>query len=251
MGLWAPALSKGGGSAVRTDQDALESVPASASLAYADDNIVLRSPFDRWLSRLHGPRSFLRVVAKLSRQKYGARDDLMRATILRRFGISVGKYTYGHRPLCYKNSPVAAIGAFCSFGPNIGLSMGNHPVNLVSTSPVFYLDKWGIVTETRNDVLPPDGPIHIGHDVWIGIDATLLSGINIGNGAVIAAGAVVTRDVPPYAIMGGVPAKLIRYRFDEPTISRLLASKWWTWPDEKLRAEAASFLNPASFNLEP
>lgn len=220
-------------------------------LDYPPDNILLRSGFDRWLSRARLPRSLLRSVQKYSRSKYEARDDLMRATVERRFGIPVGKYSYGYKQFCYKNSPVLEIGAFCSFGPNIGVSMGNHPIHLVSTSPVFYLDKWGIVPRTRDEVLPADGPIRIGHDVWIGLDVTLLTGITIGHGAVIAAGAVVTKDVPPYAMVGGVPAKLIRYRFDEPTIERLLASKWWLWPDDRLRTEAEAFLNPASFNSAP
>jgi serine acetyltransferase len=78
-------------------------------------------------------------------------------------------------------------------------------------------------------------PIHIGHDVWIGARVFIRDGVKIGNGAVVAAGSVVVKDVPDYAIVGGVPAKIIRYRFSEEMIAELLNLKWWEWPEEKLR----------------
>jgi virginiamycin A acetyltransferase len=215
-------------------------------LDYPRDNIVLASAFDRWLSRVYVPRYLLRPIQKLSRRKYRFRDDLLRAMVENRFGIKVGKYSYGYKQFCFKGSPVAEIGAFCSFAPGINLSLGNHPTHLVSTSPVFYLA--GIATRPRPEVVQKNGPIYIGHDVWIGLNATLLTGIRIGHGAVIAAGAVVTKDVPPYAIVGGVPARLIRYRCDGLTRERLLRTRWWLWPDDRLRAEAESFLDIARFN---
>ncbi|WP_269799630.1 CatB-related O-acetyltransferase [Geodermatophilus chilensis] len=87
----------------------------------------------------------------------------------------------------------------------------------------------------------------IGNDVWIGNRVTILRGVHVGDGAVLAAGAVVTRDVPPYAIVGGVPARLIRWRFPEPIREALARSQWWTWPDELIRERIADFSDPELF----
>lgn len=217
------------------------------TLVFAPDDIVIRSPLHQRFLRLGVPRFLLRKVAKWSRWTYGARDDFMRAVVAQRFGIRVGKYTYGYRPLCSSRSTIAEIGSFCSIATQIRISDGNHPLDLVSTSPAMYLKDWGIAENDYAHTIRNDERIVIGHDVWIGMGATLLTGITIGHGAVIAAGAVVTKDVPPYAIMGGVPAKLIRYRFDPQTIDKLLASAWWTWPDEVIRAKAPLLLDPAAF----
>ena len=94
------------------------------------------------------------------------------------------------------------------------------------------------------EIDPRNIPVTMGHDVWIGRDVTLLCGTHIGTGAVVAAGAVVTKDVPPYAIVGGVPAKILKYRFDPKTIAGLLASEWWLWPDDKIKARIGDFFDP-------
>ncbi len=216
-------------------------------LVYAPDNIVLNSRLDKWISNWRLPKRALRSIGKRSRNLYGARDDLMRATLSNRFGISIGKYSYGYKKFCYRNSKVVEIGAFCSLGPNITISNGNHPIDIVSTSPAFYLADWGITDRPPQLGSSKNGPISIGHDVWIGMNVTLLSGITIGHGAVVAAGAVVTKDVPPYAVVGGVPARVIKYRFDGATIERLLESAWWTWPDDELRANAEQFADVLRF----
>ncbi|WP_281040324.1 MULTISPECIES: CatB-related O-acetyltransferase [unclassified Mesorhizobium] len=85
------------------------------------------------------------------------------------------------------------------------------------------------------DGLGTRGPIVVGHDVWIGARAIIMSGVTIGNGAVIGAGSVVTKDVPPYAIVAGSPARIIRYRFSPDVVDRIQASEWWTWSDERIR----------------
>lgn len=108
------------------------------------------------------------------------------------------------------------IGKFCSIGPNFCCGLGIHPTDGISTSPDFYRGK---IAEHK--------PITIGNDVFIGANVTILDGVTIGDGAVIAAGAVVTKDVPPYAIVGGVPAEVKTYRFDQPTIAKLLEKQWW------------------------
>lgn len=216
-------------------------------LDYAPDDMVLKS---RWEERLVG-RDFssfmLRKLRRLSRIRYGRKSDLIRAVIKGMTGIHVGKYTYGFEHMCFKGSPVAAIGAFTSIAENVNVSKGNHPVDRVSTHPFFFLRSFGFRPDSQPDVAPKNNPIVIGHDVWIGRDVTILTNVTIGNGAVIAAGAVVAKDVPPYAIVGGVPARVIRYRFDEETVAKINASAWWTWSDDKLRNDIERFLDVKTF----
>ena len=128
------------------------------------------------------------------------------------------------------------IGRFCSIAGNVHVVIGNHPTNtFVSTHPAFFSTKKQAGFSFTNQQLfhesvyadDQNHQVLIGSDVWIGFGATILSGISIGDGAVIAAGSVVTKDVPPYAISGGVPAKIIRYRFEPDTIQFLLSDKWW------------------------
>ncbi len=120
------------------------------------------------------------------------------------------------------------IGKFCSIGPEVRIGLGKHPLRLKSTFSGFYTsgDYYGVKQEYKNDE-PAYERIIIGHDVWIGARAMILDGVTVGTGAVIAAGAVVTKNVPPYAIVGGVPAKIISYRFSENEIDKLLRSEWW------------------------
>lgn len=130
------------------------------------------------------------------------------------------------------------IGAFCSIGSSCSIGGGVHPTDRVSTSPVFYdssncfREKNYISADSRNPVKQPQ--TIIGNDVWIGENVFVSAGVNIGDGAVIGAHAVITKDVPPYAIVAGVPAKILRYRFDEATIKELMATQWWEWSEEKL-----------------
>jgi acetyltransferase-like isoleucine patch superfamily enzyme len=159
----------------------------------------------------------------------------------------VGKYTYGFAPLCRDNSTVVEIGAFTSIASNVNYSYGNHPLKSVSTHPFFFLSEVGFVETSIPEFLPRPSHITIGHDVWIGRDATILTNVNIGTGAVVAAGAVVTTDVPPYAIVGGVPAKIIRMRFDAEKVENLLRTAWWTWNDQKLRSRIHDFVDPETF----
>ncbi len=133
-------------------------------------------------------------------------------------------------------------GRFCSLANGIYFSMGgNHSMKSVTTSP---LDVGGVIKDIFGKVRPDLRPIPdvriqhrqiiFGHDVWMGKSATIMGGVKIGNGAVIGANAVVAKDIPPYAIAVGNPARVIKYRFDAETIKKLLAVKWWNWSLEKI-----------------
>lgn len=128
---------------------------------------------------------------------------------------TIGAHTYMRSGDIFHGS---SIGRYCSIGQNvtIGQDPRNHPIHWVSTSPPLFA---GYISECTSSI--------IGHDVWIGHEAVIMAGIKVGHGAVIARNAVVTRDVDPYQIVGGNPARPIKYRFDEDVISELLQAKWW------------------------
>ena len=130
------------------------------------------------------------------------------------------------------------IGKFCSIacGTKFLFNCANHTLKSLSTYtfPLFY-EEWGLEKSDVASAWDNKGDIVIGNDVWIGYEAVIMAGVHIGNGAIIAARAVVTKDVPPYTIVGGVPARLIRKRFDEEVIRELETLKWWDWSAEKIQ----------------
>ena len=138
----------------------------------------------------------------------------------------IGAYSYINYKSLVQN---ATIGNYCSIAHNVSIGLGQHPTNLFSTSPIFYKIKNALEVKVLSVdyEFNENAPIHIGHDVWVGANAIIMDGVKIGNGAVIAAGAVVTKNVPAYAVVGGVPAKIIKYRFIEEKINKLEESEWW------------------------
>lgn len=129
------------------------------------------------------------------------------------------------------------IGNYCSVGPGCKLGLGEHDLNAISTFPKLNNG------HGKMELFNMDAPAVIGHDVWLGANVVVKQGVHISTGAVIGAGAVVTKDVPPYAIAVGVPAKIMKYRFDEEKIQRILSSRWF----EKNLKEAKEIINQNGF----
>ncbi|GAC1648230.1 MAG: CatB-related O-acetyltransferase [Herpetosiphon sp.] len=152
----------------------------------------------------------------------------------------VGAWSYGRpRIFAWGEGAQLSIGRYCSFANDVEIMLGGeHRVDWVTTYPFNIL-----VPEASSITGHPHtkGDVIIGNDVWVGYGALVLSGVTIGNGAVVAARSVVTRDIPAYAIVGGNPARHIKYRFDEQTIRRLQELAWWDWPRDKV-VDAAPYL---------
>ncbi len=157
----------------------------------------------------------------------------------------IGAHTYIQKKANIFN---AKIGRFCSIASGVTIAPGVHKTDGVSTHPVFFIQntpllyKYAII-----DAYETSKPVIIGNDVWIGEKAIIIDGLTIGTGAIIGAGAVVTKDVPPYAVVGGVPAKIIKYRFSDKVIAQLLASEWWEKSDEWLKNHHTCFTNQELF----
>ncbi len=166
--------------------------------------------------------------------------------------IEIGNYTmyndYVHDPRDFEKNNVLyhypvngdklKIGKFCSIacGAKFLFTSANHTMRSLSTYPFpIFFEEWELDAKNICEAWDNKGDIVIGNDVWIGFEAVILSGVTIGDGAIIGTRAVVTKDVPPYTIVGGIPAKPIRKRFDDETIAQLEALNWWDWDEETIR----------------
>lgn len=162
--------------------------------------------------------------------------------------IIVGDYTYVDDPELARDfeknvlyhfdfiGDKLVIGKFCAIANKVTFIMNgaNHPLNGVSTYPFYIFGNGWESAAPKPGELPYKGDTHIGNDVWIGYDATIMPGVTVGNGAIIASKSVVTKDVPAYAVVAGNPARILKMRFDDETIARLESLSWWDWPIESI-----------------
>ncbi len=197
-----------------------------------------------WLVNLYRYPSFRqRILKRILRKEKGEFYSRTLRDIYREYhNIEIGMYSYGG---CFRPEHIPAgtrIGRYCSFAQNVYIFNANHPIERISQHPFFYNPALGIVDEeniTRT-------PLEIGNDVWIGQNAIIIPGVTrIGDGAVVAAGAIVTKNIPDFAIVGGCPAKVLRYRFSEEIQRKTRDSQWWNLDIEEIRATCfREFLHP-------
>ncbi|MEO0272973.1 MAG: CatB-related O-acetyltransferase [candidate division WOR-3 bacterium] len=181
-----------------------------------------------------------RTVA--NKTKFESNTKVFRDSII--YDSSIGAFSYigSNCRISYSK-----IGRFCSIASNVTIGLGKHPTSkFVSTYPGFYSNASGATHFCRHDFVE-HVPVTIGNDVWIGEHACILDGVQIGDGAIVGAFAVVTKDVEPYAIVAGNPAKLIRKRFSDSDIEFLCKTKWWEWPIEKIQKFSPYFHDIAVF----
>jgi len=180
------------------------------------------------------PDKFARKYVNLLMKKEGqAKSEFVRWYYNWRYKIDVGLYSYGScfEPLFNIGGTAVKIGKYCSIAGDVHYLGANHPVAHISTSPYFYNKKFAGLDV--NDIKRES--LEIGNDVWIGYGTLILSGCHkIGNGAVIGAGSIVTKDVPPYAVVVGNPARIIKYRFSEQEQELLEKSEWWNREPEQI-----------------
>lgn len=191
----------------------------------------------------------------------GDRETVYLKNVVTDPGIIVGDFTiyndFVHDPRQFEENNVLyhypinhdklKIGKFCSIacGVKFLFNSANHTVKSLSTYPFpIFIEEWGLDVRDITSAWDNKGDIVIGNDVWIGYEAVIMAGVTIGDGAIIGTRAVVTKDVPPYTIVGGVPARQIRKRFSEDMIAYLLDLKWWDWPIEKI-SEKIEFIKSA------
>jgi acetyltransferase-like isoleucine patch superfamily enzyme len=183
-------------------------------------------------------------MARVVNGRFGRRVTLYDNVIVE--NSAIGDYTFVAQDSRISNT---TIGKFCSIGPGVLCGVGKHPSSVfVSTHPSFYSTSCqGGIAFVDRSLFGEQAPITIGHDVWIGARAIVLDGVTVGNGAIIGAAAVVTKDVPAYAVVGGVPARVLKYRFSPDDIQRVEASAWWNEDPQWIREHCAQFLDVRAF----
>lgn len=214
--------------------------------------------FLKYIYKLYFSLILKKKNVKISTSVFFNRNTVFEENNVIHNGVSIGNSVIGRCTYIGPNSilPNCKIGRFCSIAAQVRVVSATHPTNtFISTSPCFFSvgKQCGYTFVEKsifNEKLEVEGyDVVIGNDVWIGYNAKIIGGITIGDGAIIAMGAVVTKDVPPYAIVGGVPAKIIRYRFSENDVKKLLEIKWWNLPLNELKDKAQYFTDIKNIDL--
>ena len=180
-------------------------------------------------------RILLKRKCKKNNIELGRGVEISNKSVLRSKSLSIGDYTRFNGLICIRGGQSVVIGKYCAFGWDIKIISNNH----LMCYPNIQMS-----LNRRNDFIPlveNDKPIVIGNNVWIGDNVIVLSGVEIGDGAVIGAGSVVTKDIPPFHIAGGCPARIIRKRFPDGIIDQLEDLKWWDWSEEKIKINKKFF----------
>lgn len=215
---------------------------------------VIRNPLTVWFAKLIKSKileyknrdKFLKIgyMSNATNCKFGLYNTIYNEVSLS--NVSLGDFTYiaGNT-----NISRTTIGKFCSIGPDCKVGLGKHPSkDFVSTHPIFFSTlRQAQVSFADRNYFEEFADIKIGNDVWLGANIIVVDGVNIGDGAIVAAGSVVTKDIPPYAIIGGVPAKIIKYRFEQEEIKRLLEMRWWDMDIESIKDNFKKFHNVKRF----
>lgn len=207
------------------------------------------------------------ILEKRIYPRSGDKQTIYLKPVISNPNISIGDFTmyndFVNDPLLFEKNNVLyhypinkdklMIGKFCSIacGAKFIFNSANHTLTSLSTYPFpIFFEEWELDRKDVANAWDNKGNIVIGNDVWIGYEAVILSGVTIGDGAIIGTRAVVTKDVPPYTIVGGVPAKKIRKRFSDNVISELLKLQWWNWSENKIKKNIAAIQSGRIWDLE-
>jgi acetyltransferase-like isoleucine patch superfamily enzyme len=171
-------------------------------------------------------------------------NNIIRKGVVIGSDVTIGRYTYISGPGAVVNS--GKIGKFCSIAMGVKIGMDDHDYKCVSTHPFLFSEKFGNFVASSGSKQLKEPPV-IGNDVWIGVDAIVCRGVKVSDGAIVAAGAVVTKDVAPYTIVAGVPAKMIGSRFDNKTLNELQKIRWYEWSDEVIKSKLEYFYDVEEF----
>ena len=195
------------------------------------------------LNRFHkGKNCYFDISATIIDSEVGNNVYMLGGNIS---SANIGNRTYFNENIQAKNF---VIGNYCSVGSDVTIGVSLHPIDLISTHPCFYSNNKGFETFADKMYFKEETKlITIGNDVWLGSKATIMPGVTINDGAIVAYGSLVTKDVPPFAIVAGVPAKIIKYRFNDDVINELLRIKWWDWNDTFIKEHYKLFLDIPAF----